>query len=69
MCGIAISQILRKATGSKREQCLSILFEATEKADNSNALIELTGKISQKMSNILQLPKLFFWGGGSKMSK
>ena len=60
MCGIAISQILRKATGSKREHCLSIVFKATEKADNSNALIELTGKISQKMSNILQSPNIVF---------
>ena len=43
MCGIAISQILRKASGNKRDDCLSILFEATENADSSNSLIELTG--------------------------
>ena len=60
MCGIAISQILRKATGSKREYCLSILFEATERADNSNALIELTGKISHRILNIIRSPKLHF---------
>lgn len=51
MCGTAISQILRKATGSKRGDCLSTLFEATENADNSNTLIELTGKIVQKWLN------------------
>ena len=45
LCGGAISQIIRKASGSKREVCLSILFEATEKADNSNVLIELTGNV------------------------
>ena len=43
-----MSQILRKASGSKREHCLSILLKATEIADNSNALIELTGKMLLK---------------------
>ena len=45
LCGSAISQIIRKASGSKREHCLEILFEATENADDSNSLLEMTGNI------------------------
>ena len=45
MCGAAISQIIRKASGKKRDECLYILFEAIQSADNSNALIELAGVI------------------------
>ena len=48
LCGSAISQIIRKASGSKREQCLEILFEATENADNSNSLLEMTGILIEK---------------------
>ena len=60
MCGAAISQILRKASGNKREDCLSILFTATENADNSNALIELTGKYLLNSSTLIcgKLPHL-----------
>ena len=46
LCGSAISQIIRKASGSKREHCLEVLFEATENADDSNSLLEMTGNIN-----------------------
>ena len=49
LCGSAISQIIRKASGSKREHCLEILFEATENADDSNSLLEMTGNIDWKV--------------------
>ena len=44
MCGAAIAQIVRKASGNKRDETLHILFSETADADQSNDLLALTGK-------------------------